>query len=86
MGDIIADAFMASDSKHDTVVRVGFLNKLSDPLMLESYMETFDLVISDDGSLCPVLSLLEEIAGEQTGRGYKNLEGSLELQKILGSL
>ena len=27
MGDILDDAKMACDTKHDTVIRVGFLNK-----------------------------------------------------------
>ena len=60
MGDILDDAKMACDSKHDTVLRVGFLNK-NDPEKFDKFLDKFDLVVTEDGSLCPVIDLLESI-------------------------
>ncbi len=55
---------MACDTRHDTVLRIGFLN-VRDCLGIDDklvkYKEVFDIVISDDGSLDPVLHLLESI-------------------------
>ncbi len=66
MGDILEDAEMACDSKHSTVFRVGFLNSTSEE-KLAKFGHKFDLVICDDGSLCPIIHLLHVInnqAGE----------------------
>ena len=71
MGDILEDAYMACDTRHDTVLRIGFLNvrdKLEMSEKLVKYKEVFDIVISDDGSLDPVLHLLESIR-DQNGCG-----------------
>lgn len=57
MGDILEDAEMACDTKHNTVFRVGFLNSSSKE-KLAKFGQKFDLVICDDGSLCPILHLL----------------------------
>ena len=90
MGDILQDAYMCCDSKHDTVVRVGFLNKgeSAGQEVLNKYMSKFDLVIAGDGSLCPVLVLLECL-GEEFAAGGRNVElvqGSEELKMILEAL
>lgn len=45
---------MVCDTKHEHVLRIGFYNDKNDKSLLDSYMEKFDLVISGDGSLCPV--------------------------------
>lgn len=63
LGDIIEDHYMVDNSKHDTVLRIGFMNKVVDCDMEKSfemkrYKEKFDIVISDDGSVCPVLHVL----------------------------
>ena len=60
---------MVDDARHENVLRVGFCNKAT--ACEEAYLEHFDMVISQDGSLCPVLSVLNkvvdaknEVAGE----------------------
>ena len=62
MGDIIEDHHMVDNQRHDNVLRIGFLNKketCSDEFMFElkRYKEKFDLVISEDGSICPILHI-----------------------------
>lgn len=59
IGDILQDARMVDDSRHSHVVRVGFCNKAT--ACVDAYLEHFDLVISRDGSLCPVLSILNRV-------------------------
>ena len=63
MGDIVEDATMIRDAKHGTVLRVGFLNSADDPTKLQSFRDTFDLVINGDGSLCPVNLILRSMFG-----------------------
>ena len=68
LGDIVEDARMAKDSEHDTIVRIGFMNenkgihKREFTYKLKKYLEKFDVVISEDGSLCPVLHLLSQLS------------------------
>lgn len=67
MGDILEDSLMACDTRHDTVLRVGFLN-VGDHLEfsnnLKKFQKVFDIVITDDGSLEPIIHILESIRGE----------------------
>lgn len=60
---------MACDTKHDTVLRVGFLN-IRDHLEFSNnfrkFSKVFDIVITDDGSLEPVIHLLESLRGDHT--------------------
>ena len=55
MGDIIQDATICLDVDYSTILRIGFLNELTDQAKLDRYLESFDLVIADDGSMCPVM-------------------------------
>lgn len=64
MGDILQDANMCNNSDHETVLRIGFLNEFEDEAKLNRYLEKFDLVIADDGSLCPVMSILNSLDEE----------------------
>ena len=68
MGDIVEDSHMASKSNHDTILAIGFLNKQydhieADDVILKNFMKNFDLVITDDGSLCPVIEIIKSISG-----------------------
>ncbi len=61
MGDLVEDIEMVDESKHDLVLKVGFLNSPDKhPDLLQKYQDSFDLVITGDGSLEPVLTLLKE--------------------------
>ena len=58
---------MACDTKHETVLRVGFLN-IRDHLEfsnnLRKFQNAFDIVITDDGSLEPIIHLLDSLKDE----------------------
>jgi len=47
-GDSLGDIKMADGVKHETCLSIGFLN-LNKEKMLDKYMNTFDIVITDDG-------------------------------------
>ena len=55
MGDIIQDSLMIDDTDYKTILKIGFLNELTDDEKLQRYLKAYDLVIADDGSMCPVL-------------------------------
>ena len=62
MGDILEDVKMVRDSKHSTVLKVGFLNDLeSQGHLLDEFSKTFDIVITGDGSLQHVNYLLKRM-------------------------
>ena len=82
MGDILEDSLMACDTRHETVLRVGFLN-IRDHLEfsnnLQKFKRVFDIVISDDGSLEPIIHVLDSFGGkilsELSGRTVDLVEG-----------
>jgi hypothetical protein len=49
---------MACDTKHDTVLRVGFNNDSKDH---DEFERHFDMVVSGDASLCKVIDLFKFI-------------------------
>ena len=52
MGDIVEDVKMVDETKHDIVLKIGFLNDIENQShMIEKYMDTFDMVIAGDGCL-----------------------------------
>jgi hypothetical protein len=57
LGDIKEDCDMVERSNHDQVLNIGFLNKNTE--LLESYMESFEVVITGDGPLLPVNVILD---------------------------
>lgn len=53
-GDIVEDAEMAVDQDYQTVLRIGYLNDMSrNGDLLPKYLESFDLVITNDGPFLP---------------------------------
>jgi len=56
-GDSLGDIKMADGVKHETCLSIGFLN-LNKEKMLDKYKDTFDIVITDDGSFDLVNELL----------------------------
>lgn len=66
MGDILDDVKMVRGSKHDVVLKVGFLNDISkNEHLAEEFSKTFDIVIAGDGSLEPVNYLLKAVFESQ---------------------
>ena len=64
LGDMIEDAEVARDSEHETIIRVGYLNKEPVTESLErEFKDTYDLVIYGDGTLNSVNQLLRLMAG-----------------------
>lgn len=60
-GDSLGDIKMADGVKHDTCLSIGFLN-LNKEKMLDKYKNTFDIVITDDGSFDLVNEILRILA------------------------
>ncbi|ORX60083.1 cytosolic 5'-nucleotidase 3-like protein [Piromyces finnis] len=56
-GDSLGDIKMADGAEHETCLSIGFLN-LNKFKMLNKYMNTFDIVITDDGSFDLVNEIL----------------------------
>jgi len=56
-GDSLGDIKMADGVKHETCLSIGFLN-LNKEKMLDKYKDTFDIVITDDGSFDLVNEIL----------------------------
>lgn len=91
MGDILEDHHMVDTSKHETVLRIGFLNKSPNDqdeynFEMKRYKEKFDIVISDDGSICPILhtlSILGDHKLTERGANLTILDGFQELNEII---
>jgi len=87
MGDIVEDSRMAQSEKHDTVLKVGFMNNLDkSEAQIAEYHKAFDLIVGDDGSLCPVNHLLWQLFDSESPHldivremeGFRSLEKALE--------
>ena len=61
MGDLVEDIQMVDEKEHDIVLKVGFLNSPErHASLIHKYEESFDMVITGDGSLAPVIQLLND--------------------------
>jgi len=60
-GDSLGDIKMADGVAHDTCLSIGFLN-LNKEKMIDKYRDTFDIVITDDGSFELVNEILRILA------------------------
>jgi len=87
MGDIIEDSFMVRESHHDTILRIGFLNKLElEKKELIAFKNTFDLIIGGDGSFCPIITSLEALFNNKDEEELtldESIVGSDSLLKVL---
>lgn len=62
MGDILDDSKMVNEQAHDVILRIGFFNKKEESQeLIENYLRTFDVVITHDGTLHPVVSILNDL-------------------------
>jgi hypothetical protein len=66
MGDIIADSRMSRDHEHDHLLKIGFYNLQgkTNEVSLEEFRKHFDVVITGDGTMCPVVMLIGEMFGK----------------------
>lgn len=90
MGDIVEDSHMAKKQNHDVILAIGFLNeeyaKLSeDNETVKNFKKNFDLIITDDGSICPVIHMLQSIYSDQhrVAECQHDIDGSEQLFKLL---
>ena len=60
MGDSIHDPHMVKDSKHNCILRIGFLNSDEDQL-LDIYQQSYDIVILKDQGLDYVVELINDL-------------------------
>lgn len=66
MGDILDDVKMIRDTKHDVVLKVGFLNDMKRTShLLDEFSKAFDIVITGDGSLQPINFLLNKVFAKE---------------------
>lgn len=61
IGDIPEDAKMVCDTKHNNIIRIGYLNHSEE--RMKTYIDNFDIVITGDGSLCPIVQLINGLHG-----------------------
>ena len=86
MGDIIPDSKMSRDEKHDQLIKIGFFNGDRDhsSVPLEDFQKHFDLVITGDGTLCPVMYTLQNLfAAKSSHHDYKEASQKIEGFKML---
>jgi len=62
LGDSLGDLHMTKGLEHECILRIGFLNK-DEEHYLEKYIDLFDIVILNDGTLEPVNDVLQQILG-----------------------
>ena len=66
LGDKVEDLHMSAGLGHEQIIAIGFLNE-QDKASLEKFKASFDMVITGDGPLDAVTSLVEEIVGKKKG-------------------
>ena len=59
VGDQLHDVHVVKDSDFDSLLTIGYLNEESSEEQLESFKETFDIVICKDGPLLPLNMILD---------------------------
>ncbi len=67
LGDSIGDIGMAEGIKHDTMIKVGFLNDKVDS-NIKIFKENFDVVITNDGPMNYVNELLSKILRQKPNK------------------
>ncbi len=65
MGDLVEDYMIVKNLKMKNVIGIGFFNQTDGykPEVLAAYMDTYDIVIANDGNLVHVNELVKSIIG-----------------------
>jgi hypothetical protein len=75
---------MVRSSKHDCILKIGMLVNAEKPAHLEkqinSFRNTFDLIIMNDGSFCPLVDTLRTVCGQEPLKRDK--EALIELDSL----
>ena len=59
LGDQLHDVHVVNEANHDAILTIGYLNDESSQEQLESFKDTFDIVICKDGPLLPLNMILD---------------------------
>lgn len=84
MGDILEDVKMVNEEQHKHILKVGFLNDLELLGHLkDKYLQTFDFVIANDGSLNSINFILNALFNKERVHQYNNEEAVRIIERIL---
>ena len=74
MGDLVEDYLIVKSLKMSQILGIGFYNATAGykPEHLAAYMDTYDIVIANDGNLIHVVELVKNIIGAATDPEYQN--------------
>lgn len=73
LGDIIEDVGMVHEEYHDIVLKIGYLNDtVKYGHLMSHYLETYDLLITGDGTLYPPTYLLQWLYCPQMDENIKH--------------
>jgi hypothetical protein len=67
LGDTVEDSKIVDAQDHETVLKIGVLNPFKEGVSWHRrnlHMNNYDVVIEGDGSLCPVVEILNWLDGE----------------------
>ena len=72
MGDLVEDYLIVKNLKMSQVIGIGFFNESEGckPERLAAYMDTYDIVIANDGNMVHVAELVKYIIGEPMSPEY----------------
>ena len=86
MGDILEDYSIVKNLKLRNVLGIGFYNQFgeTDKKELQAYMDTYDIVIANDGNLHHVVEIIKSIIGKGMDPEYRNSDdAAIELAELL---
>jgi len=75
MGDLVEDYMIVKNLKMNNVIGIGFINNTEEVTkeVLDAYMDTYDIVIANDGNLIHIDQLIRYIIGEPLDSEYTKL-------------
>ena len=81
MGDLVEDYLIVKNLKMNNVIGIGFFNSYEGykQEQLNAFMDTYDIVIANDGNLVHVAEIVKAIAGLSAGPEYASLGPSTKV-------
>eukprot|EP01022_Parablepharisma_sp_SALTPOND_P020154 TRINITY_DN3589_c0_g1_i1.p1 TRINITY_DN3589_c0_g1~~TRINITY_DN3589_c0_g1_i1.p1 ORF type:complete len:316 (-),score=42.92 TRINITY_DN3589_c0_g1_i1:65-1012(-) len=76
MGDLIEDFWVIRNLKLKTVIGIGFVGDESkyNPELLRNYMDTYDIIIANDGNMTHATELVKYLLGMEIDPEYNSKE------------
>ncbi|CAG8724354.1 9019_t:CDS:2, partial [Racocetra persica] len=81
LGDSIGDIHMSDGIQHETCLTIGFLNHMVEDL-INIYLETFDIVVVDDGPMDIVNNILDACSKDSYRTEIVQLVDSVDFQDL----